>query len=144
MYSVTELSKIFKTTRKTIYRKLETPSIQKYIEQTPNGKKLIQEGFNEFQLLMSTSKVNTSTTQDDTKEPMYTKEHVEDLKSQINELKDDKNRLYEEIQIKNDLLEKTLQALDNNQKLLKSSQEQLLLNESKESKKNSKKNWWPF
>lgn len=140
MYSVTELSKIFKTTRKTIYRKMDTPGIQKYIESTPTGKKLIQEGFYEFQLLMSASKVNTNSIQEDMKEPTYTKEHVETLKDQIEELKTDKNKLYEEIQIKNNLLDKTFKALENNQKLLTSSQEKLLLTESEK----TKKNWWKF
>jgi hypothetical protein len=151
MYSVADLAKIYNTTRKTIYKKMDTPSIKKYIKSTQNGKKLMPEGFNEFQLLMSMSRVYTKsdsihevksqkTEKVDIKD-MYTKEHINDLKQQIEELKNDKLKLFEELQNKNMLLEKALITIENSQNILKESTNRILLLES-----NNKENlsWWKF
>ena len=136
MYSVTELSKIFKTTRVTIYNKFKDKDIQQYVKNTKQGKKLEKEGFNMFQLLMSQSKVNDKITQNEGKVNSSLKDdYINSLKEQIvkqeiqiEELKQEKNELKEEKKTESEFLKEQLK------------QTQLLLTTTTEKQKN--KSWW--
>jgi tRNA uridine 5-carbamoylmethylation protein Kti12 len=97
MYSVTELAKIFNTTRKTIYTKLETDNIQSYVEDTKQGKRLKKEGFNILQLLMSESKVTEDKQNNSVTYTEHIQDHINSLKSQIETLRIDKDKQIEEL-----------------------------------------------
>ena len=141
MYSVTELSKIFKTTRVTIYNKFKDKDIQQYVKSTKQGKKLEKEGFNMFQLLMSQSKVNDKITQNESKVNNSLKDdYINSLKEQIvkqeiqiKELKQEKNELKQE---KNELKEEKKTEIEYFKNQLQ--QTQLILT----TEKPKNKSWW--
>jgi hypothetical protein len=125
-YGITELARMFKTTRATIYRKLDTDSIQQYVIQSQKGKKLLQEGLTQFQLIMAESKVTNIQKKDEKKD--LTDDYINNLKNQIDSLSKDKENLYKEIVEKN------------SQKLLTESNEKIKLLEEKKLK--DKKTIW--
>jgi hypothetical protein len=144
MYSATQLSKIFNTTPKTIYRKFEHESIKKYIISTQQGKRLEDEGFNEFQLLMSESKVNKSPKQSESSKE-DTNNTLEYLKNQIEDLKKDKERMSKEIDQKNDLLINKEEQLVKMINLVEKTQDKILLLTDKQNIQTSeKKSKWKF
>jgi fructose-specific phosphotransferase system component IIB len=142
MYSVADLAKMFKTTRKTIYTKLDTESIQEYIKETKQGKRLLEEGLTQFQLIMADSKVlqDKQNSKQDTIQQSndYYTTHIQDyinqLKSEIDELKKDKE--YFRIHLNNS--QEMLKARDN---LLENMNQQILLLQEP---KKEKKHWWQF
>jgi ATP phosphoribosyltransferase len=142
MYSVTELSKMFHTSRPTIYRKLKSKSLQHYISDTDKGKMLSQEGLNAFQLIMADSKVISNDTEQ--KHHHYsndTEQLIDSLREQIEELKKDKlNMIEDKKELLNQINTKEKQ-LDNTLTLLKDSQNKILL--LSEVPK-TKKTWWKF
>jgi len=96
MYSVTELSKMYDVTRKTMYTKLECEDIQPYLIKDKRGLKLEKEGLNVLNNIMADSRpkqeVNNEVNND------YKDEYIQALKEQISELKHDKERLYRELE----------------------------------------------
>jgi peptidoglycan hydrolase CwlO-like protein len=143
-YGITELAKMFNTTRATIYRKLEQEYIKEYVIQTTKGKKLLQEGLSHFQILMAESRV----TNNQKKEPSndFKDEYIDNLKKQVDSLSKDKENLYKEIEEKNNQLNNAYQIINNSQKLLSESNEKIKLLEDKESNNNKnlkdKKTFW--
>jgi hypothetical protein len=86
---------MFKTTRTTVYKKFEEPSIQQYLHTNKNGHRLLlADGMNEFTMLMANSKagaykqeINTPTEHD-----TYRDEYIQSLKEQIELLKKENER----------------------------------------------------
>jgi predicted RNase H-like nuclease (RuvC/YqgF family) len=139
MYTVQELSAMYKCTRKTMYSKLESDNIQQFIIKTDKGIRLMPEGLNTLNIIMADSKVSREqevNNQIDTRETpnvdkyftlyteqlkiqshelniqnSYLKEQIEDLKQEKEELKREK----QELQIRHDQL---LTMLLDRQKLL--------------------------
>jgi DeoR/GlpR family transcriptional regulator of sugar metabolism len=137
-YGITELARMFKTTRATIYRKLDTDSIQQYVIQSQKGKKLLQEGLTQFQLIMAESKVTNIQKKDEKKD--LTDDYINNLKNQIDSLSKDKENLYKEIVEKNSQLKTAYNIINNSQKLLTESNEKIKLLEEKKLK--DKKTIW--
>ncbi len=167
MYSSTELAKMFKTTTVTINRKFKDKSLTPYLVKTRsknNGKigyMLKLEGLNQFQLLMSESKViknvvtqdkdvyksfssaNLEELSDPKKEVVknvnnnFQDEYIQNLKEQIKKQDDQIEHLKNQIEKKDDVIEKHVMLVEYSQKLLAKSQEKLLLIESKKNK-----NWF--
>jgi len=133
MYSVTELARMYNTTRATIYSKLQDESILQYVAETKNGKRLQKEGLNQFQLLMAESKKSiercTTNTQLYTN---YTNEYIDNLKARIAELENDKKMLYGQVEQQN-------KQIEQQNEIMKS---QLLLLNPPKAELN--KNWWQF
>ena len=159
MYSALDLARMFNTTKVTIYKKLKDKSLLEFIKETDNGKKLMQEGLNQFQLLMSESKVSykvtnkqkkinlsfTSTDNNDYQDNYekidsnFTKvnnDYIENLKEQIDYLKKDRERLLNQLEKKDEIIEKQILLAEHSQKILTDSQEKLLLLEQKKEKTN--------
>lgn len=143
MYSATQLSKMFKTTRATIYSKFKHTDIQKFVVDTKQGKKLLPEGLNQFQLLMSESKVYKESEhkaiQPVQLDTSFKNNYINSLRDQIEHLKqeneilrDDKNKQIEDLR---EDKEKLLNQLEKQIELAKNSQ--LLLLEGKKEKKRS-------
>lgn len=59
MYSVSDLSKMYSTSRQTIYVKLTDARLTEFIEVTDKGKRLKQEGLSMFNLVMSSCKLDS-------------------------------------------------------------------------------------
>ena len=132
-YGITELAKIFNTTRATIYRKLDTESMQQYVIQSQKGKRLLQEGLTQFQLIMAESKVTNIQKKDEKKD--LTEDYIDTLKTQIDSLNKDKENLYKEIAEKNVQLNTAYDIINNSQKLLTESNEKIKLLQEKKDKK---------
>jgi hypothetical protein len=145
MYSVVDLAKMFNTTRSTIYNKLESESIQEYIITTKQGKRLQKDGINVFQLIMAESKVvsNATDIQQINKQVdnNLNTDYIDSLNKQIEELKNDKTRLYKELDTKNDLLsQQQFQITD----LINKNNNLLLLEKNPEKDVKEKKKFWWF
>jgi ATP phosphoribosyltransferase len=146
MYSVTELAKMFKTTRKTIYTKLNTENIQEYVENTKNGKRLLENGLSEFQLIMANSKISQENQNQefDTKHKSndyyspFTHDYINQLKEEITELKKDKEYLRIQLNNSQELLKTRDNLLEKTQKKI------LLLYGEKENNQKNKSSWWKF
>lgn len=122
MYTVSELAKMFNTTRQTIYNKLESEDLQPFINKTDKGLRLQIEGMNALQLIMSESKIAPKTEIDNnfttltpsidvTKTPQnnpYLDKYIETLHQNINDLKQENERLRAELQSKDKMLFDTL------------------------------------
>lgn len=133
MYSVVELSKIFKVSRNTIYAKLSSPELTEHTEQTEQGLRLKQEGFQVLAVLLGQGKTrqdnNSSTTieqpSNNTTLNNFEHEIIEMLKARIEELKQEKEELKKErteIQLKYDNLVNMFIEQQNQQKLLEDKQ----------------------
>ena len=141
MYSVTELSKMFNTTRATIYNKFKDVSIQHYVKDTKTGRKLEKEGLSEFQILMAESKrYSKNTSKNTVKNSSLNTDYIESLKEQIIELKEDKKNLLEQIKTKDSQLENKNNTIKSQIDLIKNGQDKILL--LSEHKKNNP--WWKF
>lgn len=124
MYSPTELSKIFSTTRQTIYTKFRHKKIKDFVVNTKEGKRLKEEGFNAFQLLMADSKANIKLTEENVKvDTSFKGEYIELLKEQlydknkqIERLESDKNKLMEQLERQTKLAEHSQLLLLENKK----------------------------
>lgn len=104
MYSVQTLAKMYKCTRNTIYTKLEHQDIKQFIIKDNKGLKLLPEGLNMLNVLFGESKVthenqqiNTPLNNKETSENEYIDKYVKALESQIDELKLDKEKLFNEL-----------------------------------------------
>jgi hypothetical protein len=134
MYTPKELSKIYDVSLKTIYSKLKNEKVKDFVLDTKEGKRLQEEGFNEFQMLMVESRVSnrvnvkTSKVNNSVNDTVNT-EYIDSLKEQIEFLKEDRKNLMD--QNKN-LLDQNKTLLDQHKNLLEI-QSKLLL-ESKEQK----------
>jgi len=120
MYSVAELSKIFNTSRKTMYIKLKEPEIREFVYQAEKGLRLKQEGFNVLQVLLSKSKLAANVTEEVNNDVTVEynagekielinilKEQVEELKKEKLEWKEEKAEIqkkYDEMIIRYDTL----------------------------------------
>lgn len=99
MYSVQKLAKMYNTTRQTIYTKLEHENIKPFVIIDEKGKKLLPDGINALNSLLSDSKVNIQKdTNLDNSVTSYIDKYIDDLKSQIERLENDKQRLYFELE----------------------------------------------
>ena len=120
-YSVTQLAKMFKVSRTTVYSKLEHEQLNKFVHDSEQGKRLNIEGLEVFKMLLANSKVNVQmntsvTPQKDTKE-----QYIDSLKDQITYLKKE----IDDLKIKNELLTNHLLQRD-----------RLLLESAEQKKKN--------
>lgn len=101
MYSVIQLAKMYGCTRATIYNKFKHEEIQQFLQKDEKGIKLVKEGLNVLNVIMSESNIKTDKQQEDTKTNNgFTEEkerYVKLLEAQIEELKRDKERLYNEL-----------------------------------------------
>lgn len=123
MYGATELSKMFNTTRQTVYAKWKDDRLKEYLIENDGKRKLKTEGLHLFTFIMSESKIvenlnvtntqnidDTVTVENDTKSTDFTKEYIESLKAQIEDLKKDKSILQEQLsQVMNTLLDRQKQ-----------------------------------
>ena len=133
MYTVTELSKMFKTTRVTIYNKFKHKDIQEFVIVTKQGKKLLPEGFNKFQLIMSDSKVyNRNDEKPLQVNTSFNEAYINSLKEQIVEVKKDKDRLIDQLNVKEKQLLEKDEIIKTQTRLVEHSQ--LLLLESNKSR----------
>lgn len=100
MYTVQQLSKMYSCTRQTIYSKLEHEAIQQFLHKDDKGLKLIPEGLNVLNTIISDSKIRHDTQQVNneldtkhTEKNEYIDMYINTLKAQIEELKLDKEKL---------------------------------------------------
>src|SRR5512135_1299163 len=105
MYSVQQLSKMYKCTRQTIYVKLEHPDIQPYITKNEKGLRLLPEGLSVLNTILSESKLRHDIQEVDsnldiplTTKTSYIDKYILSLEEQIKELKLDKEKLYSELE----------------------------------------------
>jgi hypothetical protein len=102
MYSVQMLSKMYGCTRQTMYNRLDDIRLKEYVLDD-NGKKLLPDGLNMLNLVMSEGRTRQS--KDNQKdEPLtpkvdeMTQKYIAELERQINVLNGDKERLFFELQ----------------------------------------------
>lgn len=127
MYGATELSKMFKVSKPTIYAKFKDTRLKEYLTLIDGKQRFRQEGLQLLgQLLAETNKNKTIVkldvnindnlhvsipTKSEVKPDEGTQLYIQELKEQIKELKDDKNKLQEN-------LKSALNTLSEQQKLL--------------------------
>lgn len=102
MYSVQKLSKMYGCTRQTMYNRLDDIRLKEYVLDD-NGKKMLPDGLNMLNLVMSEGRTRQS--KDNQKdEPLtpkmdeMTHKYIAELERQINVLNGDKDRLFFELQ----------------------------------------------
>ena len=102
MYSVQKLSKMYGCTRQTMYNRLDDIRLKEYVLDD-NGKKMLPDGLNMLNLVMSEGRTRQS--KDSQKdEPLtpkvdeMTQKYIAELERQINVLNGDKDRLFFELQ----------------------------------------------
>lgn len=117
MYGVSELAKMYSTTRQTVYNKFKDERLQEYLTYEDGKKRLKPEGLQLFGHVMadcktSDVKINNDVDVNFTSEnrsiiDSLTKEYIESLKQQIEDLKKDKSILQEQLtQVMNTLIER--------------------------------------
>lgn len=100
MYSVIELAKMYGVTRQTMNNKVNSEEMKPYII-NDNGKKIIPEGLNMLNVMMANGHVKQNLQENDIDfyKAITTEKdkHIELLQKQVEELKLDKERLYNEL-----------------------------------------------
>lgn len=107
MYGVSELAKMYNTTRQTIYNKFKDERLKEYFAYEDGKKRLKLEWLQIFNHIMAESKnidvndddnINAKITDEiDAKPSGLTSEYIESLKQQIDDLKKDKSKLQEQL-----------------------------------------------
>lgn len=101
MYSVKELAGMYGCTRVTVYKKLKHEDIKEYLHKDEKGLKLQQEGLNVLNILMADSNVKPAkqevNSQVNNSFNDTTERYIVSLEAQIEELKRDKERLFDEL-----------------------------------------------
>lgn len=101
MYGVTQLAKMYGTTRQTVYNKLEDSRLKEFVIDK-DGKKLILDGLNMFNVVMAEGRVRPpkDTEKDEpvtTKLDEMTQKYIAELERQITVLTGDKEKLFFEL-----------------------------------------------
>lgn len=117
-YTATQLAKMFKISRTTVYSKFEHQELNKYVHDTEQGKKLDKEGLDTLRILLANSKVNVqqNTTVTTEKTAVY-EQYINSLLEQITYLKKE----VDDLKNKNELLTNHLLQRD---RLMLESEEQ--------------------
>ena len=118
MYGVTQLAKMYGTTRQTIYNKLEDSRLKEFVIDK-DGKKLILDGLNMFNVVMAEGKVRQpkdaeKDISDTSKLNEMTQKYIVELERQINVLTADKERLFFELSEQRKIF--LLESADRNKK----------------------------
>jgi chromosome segregation ATPase len=145
MYTVSELAKMFNTTKATIYSKLEDSDLSDEIIHDKRGKKLTQKGLSKLQLIMAESRVAKNTDVSINEKIDYKDEYINNLKKQIQDLQKDKEDLKNDKTKIESEKERLFNELNNKDKLINDLVEKnnnLLLVEKNPIRKEKK--WWPF
>jgi hypothetical protein len=98
-YTITQLAEMFKTTRNTVYKKLDDPTLQEYIYTNEKGHRTLSiEGLNTFTMLMSNRKAMPTKQEinEHGKTPTYHDEYIQSLHDQITLIKQENARLLDE------------------------------------------------
>lgn len=105
VYSVAELASMYGVTRQTMYNHLRSDDVKPYLVQTNKGLKYAVDGINMLNVIMATKVTthNKQTPGDELESKSYNNDTsnqdkiIQVLQQQIDELKADKLRLYEEL-----------------------------------------------
>lgn len=155
MYSVQELARMYNCTRQTIYSKMDNPDIQTYVIKCDKGLRLMPEGLNILNVIMSESKVNKiqqetykkldiGHTMQNPIQSIDINRYIDALREQIDCLKVDKERLYLQLEQQSKiflLASGETSKKDDEIESLRDTLQQALEKIS-ELEKNNKKSWW--
>lgn len=112
MYTVVQLSRIYKVSRRTIYRYLESSELQDYVTTVDNVLQLKQEGLQVLNVLLGNSKVTIKAHEENSIDVTSV------MQSQIEELKKDKERLILQNKELQDKLDIQIEKLNTNMQIL--------------------------
>jgi len=139
-YSISDVSKQLKVSKVTIYKKIaKINGLKEHVKQLKEGKCITEEGIEIIKQSLQDSQFIKPLQSEFTAEPenidftndlIVYKQLIETLENQNKELKQDKLKLYEQLEIKDNQIENLTRLTENSQKLLK--QQQVLLLEEPE------------
>jgi hypothetical protein len=152
-YSISEASKLLKVSKVTIYKKLDKVNgLKEHIKQLKEGKCISEEGFEllkkSIQLTPFTKPLQQEFKADNENEVserdlIVYKQLITNLESQVNDLKDDRQKLYEQLGTKDKQIDSLTRLNENSQVLLKQHQEKILFLEDSQTKEpEEKKSLW--
>lgn len=140
MYTPKELSEIYNVSLKTIYSKLKNEKVKDFVIDKKEGKRLQQEGFNEFQMLMATSRVSNRVNVKHSKvNNSVNDEYIDSLKEQIEFLKEDRKNILDQ---NKSILDQNKTLLNQNKSLLEIQSQLLLESREQKEQRKQKKTFW--